>query len=206
MPRHAPSRSLVFVWLAIMAACNGQADRPAAPTAPAPPPAAPTAPAALVFEPLAWDVPEHEAERRLQAAGMAPRSETTRGYFSTPPQLQAEPRPIIAHTVEPVLLFTPRPGWTGTAHFPTVGGALDTIELAASLSAAGARAELSALEQRLGPPNDRRTLPGSGSGSAGSLRLIWVRGGVWLVASAGDDGKVSISFRRDNRPASEIGP
>lgn len=192
MSLRALSLSLLFV---IAAACTGHSDRQAAPTPPA----------ALVFEPLAWDLPEHEAQRRLLVAGMAPRADVTRGYFSRPDEPHAAPGKIeVAHTVEPELLFTPRPGWTGTAHYPTVGGALDTITLAASLTGAGARAELSALEQRLGPPDDRRTFPGSGSG--GTLRLIWVRGGVWLVASAGDDGQLSIVFRRDSRPASAIGP
>jgi hypothetical protein len=33
--------------------------------------------------------------------------------------------------------------------------------------------------------------------------MVWVRGGIWLVAFAGPEG-VSITYRRDDRPASAI--
>ena len=125
----------------------------------------------------------------------------------TPAQYHATPGTIeVAHTVEPVLIFTPRPGWTGTAHYPNPGGSLDQIELHATLTPVAATVALAGLEQRFGPAADRRTFPGESPSAAGALRLVWVRGGVWLVAFAGPDGNVSITYRRDDRPASSIGP
>ncbi len=144
---------------------------------------------------------------RLAAAGFAPRADEQRGYFLTPAQYHATPGTIeVAHTVEPVLIFTPRPGWTGTAHYPNPGGSLDQIELHATLTPVAATVALAGLEQRFGPAADRRTFPGESPSAAGALRLVWVRGGVWLVAFAGPDGNVSITYRRDDRPASSIGP
>ena len=157
--------------------------------------------APLVPVPLAWSLSEGDAFTRLKRAGMAPRSDEMHAYFTTPDQFHAAPGTIeVAHTVEPMILFTPRAGWTATAHYRTVGGLLDRVELMAHLSAAAARAELAALERRYGPPDDRYTYP-SDAAALGATRLVWVRSGIWLVAIAGPDGVISLAYRRDDRPA-----
>jgi hypothetical protein len=174
-------------------------DTPPAVAAPLPP-LVPLAP-----EPLAWGLTEDEAVARLARAGMAPQSDEIHGYFSTPEQFHAAPGTIeVAHTIEPVILFVPRPGWTGTVHYPSPGAPMDRVELAAQLTRDGALAELRALERRFGPPDDRVTYPADAPAVAGSTRLAWVRGGVWLIAFAGSTGGLSVAYRRDDRPLSEL--
>lgn len=161
--------------------------------------------APLLPVPLAWSLSEGDAFARLQRAGMAPRSDEVHAYFTTPDQFHAAPGTIeVAHTVEPMIRFTPRVGWTAIAHYRTVGGPLDRVELTAQLPAAAARTELVALERRYGPPDDRYTYPGDAHTAPGSTRLVWVRGGIWLVAVADPNGVISIAYRRDDHPASAI--
>lgn len=162
---------------------------------------APLVPPPLVPAPLAWTQGEGEAIAALERAGMAPRSDARHAYVSTPEQFHAAPGTIeVAHTVEPIVLFTPRAGWTGMAHYPTVGGALDEVALRGRVASTAVGAELDALVRRLGAPDDARALAG------GTLRRIWVRGGVWLVALVEPDGTMTLTYRRDARAATEIGP
>ncbi|MBK9035360.1 MAG: hypothetical protein IPL61_29585 [Myxococcales bacterium] len=196
------------IVVAVAGSACARAERPmSAPPPPGPPPASTVAPATLEPAPLAWDMLEDEAVARLAAAGMAPRADEMHAYVSTPEQFHAAPGTIeVAHTVEPMILFVPRPGWTGTAHYPTPGGHLDRVELRALLTPAAARAELDALARRLGAPDDERTFATDPPTGPGSLRRVWVRGGVWLVAFAEPGGAVSLAYRRDDRPASAIAP
>lgn len=199
--------ALVLAGAGIATACH-RVDRgePAAgPSAPPSPPAIAAPATVLAPAPLAWSLAPAEAFDRLAAAGMAPVADEQRAYYSTPEQFHAAPGTIeVAHTVEPMVRFSPRPGWTGTAHYPTVGGALDVITLTARLSPPAAGAALAELERRHGPPDDRRTADTDPALAAGTARLIWVRGGVWLVAAADPDGAVTVTYRRDDRPASAI--
>lgn len=159
----------------------------------------------LVPAPLAWGLAEADAVARLAVAGMAPRTDELHAYVSTPGQFHAAPGTIeVAHTVEPVVHYVPAPGWTGAAHYEKVGGALDRIELTAHLDPVAAAAALRGLERRFGRPDDRRTYAPAVAGGAGVRRLVWVRGGAWLVASASPDGDVALAYRRDPRPASAI--
>lgn len=161
--------------------------------------------APLLPVPLAWSLSEGDAFSRLERAGMAPHSDELHAYFTTPDQFHAAPGTIeVAHTVEPMILFTPRAGWTATAHYRTVGGPLDRVELTGHLPAAAARTELAALERRYGPPDDRYTYPGNAPAAPSATRLVWVRGGIWLVAVADPDGALSIAYHRDDRHASAI--
>ncbi len=116
--------------------------------------------APLLPVPLAWSLSEGDAFSRLERAGMAPHSDELHAYFTTPDQFHAAPGTIeVAHTVEPMILFTPRAGWTATVHYRTVGGPLDRGELTAHLPAAAARTELAALERRYGPPMTATHIP-----------------------------------------------
>ena len=195
-------------WLPFVAVAACQLEHPAADRpspAPAPPPApsivAPATP--LVPPPLSWGLSPQEAFERLAAAGLAPRADEQRGYFTSPDQGHAAPGTIaVAHTSEPVVTYTPRPGWTATVHYPTYGVPMDSIDVQAALTADEARAELRALERRHGPPVDRRL----DDGAPGAERLVWIRGGVWLVATASRDGALWLSYRRDPRPASALAP
>ena len=181
-------------------ACTRERATPGASSAPG----GSVTPAVLVPAPLAWSHGERDALAALTRAGMAPRSEAQHGYFSTPGQFHAAPGTIeVAHTIEPLILFTPRAGWTGIAHYPTVGGTLDQIELRGDLSPTAARAELAALTRRLGRPDDQRAFPAA---TGETLRAIWVRGGVWLVVLVEPEGTITQTYRRDDRPATEIGP
>ena len=162
-------------------------------------------PAPLLPVSLAWNLSEGDAFARLERAGMAPHADELHAYFTTPDRFHTAPGTIeVAHTVEPTILFTPRLGWTATAHYRTVGGPLDRVELTAQLTAAMARTEMAALERRYGPPDDRYTYPGDALAAPGATRLVWVRGGIWLVAVADPDGAISIAYHRDDRPASAI--
>lgn len=175
---------------------------------PSPPPPSITAPAtALVPPPLAWGLSEQDAFDVLVAAGARPRADAQHGYVTSPTQFHAAPGTIeVAHTVEPVILYDAGRGLRGTVHYPTVGGAIDRIEVQGTLTADEAKAELRALERRHGAPTDRHTYPGDAPAVPGAERWTWVRGGVWLVAIAGPDGGLSIYYRRDARPASDIAP
>lgn len=162
---------------------------------------------ALVPAPLAWSHTEAEALEALARAGMAPRSEAQHGYVTTPEQFHAAPGTIeVAHTVEPILLYTPRAGWTGRAHYPTVGGALDRVELQGRLTPAAAGAELAAMVRSLGRPDDERGFAAIPPTTGELRRAIWVRGGVWLVVLVEPEGTIALTYRRDDRPATEIGP
>lgn len=204
--RAGPVRSQAMRWLPLLALVSCQLDR-AATSPPATPPALAAPRPTLAPPPLTWDLSEQAAFERLDAAGFRPRADLQRGYFTSPDQGHAAPGTIaVDHTTEPVVVYTPRPGWTGVVHYPSVGGAMDSIEERASLTPATATAELRALERRHGPPADRRVHPAEPSGGPGTERLVWVRDGVWLVALASPDGALSIAYRRDPRPASDIVP
>ena len=71
-----------------------------------------------------------------------------------------------------------------------------------TVAPAAALDELRALEGRFGSPDDRYTYPGVD----GSTVFTWVRGGVWLTAIAQTSDRVSLYYRRDARPASDIDP
>jgi hypothetical protein len=142
----------------------------------------------LELPPLTWDMTPETAAQALERAKMSPRRSETHAWEGGQPD----------HTVEPNVLFTPRRDWQGVAHWRMVGGPLIEITLTSTnkLTEIAVRDELAGLERRYGRPD--RT-----SDRYGGHQEIWVRGGVWLVAFAGVDGKarkLSVSFRRDDRP------
>jgi hypothetical protein len=181
---------------AVLAACTTSTTSPP----PQPTPGHGNTGAALVFAPLEWTLSESEVNERLAAANMAPQSDEIRAYFAPEPTAPGEPQEPISHTSEPVVIFHPKPGWTGQARFGSVGGSLASIEIRAQLTATAARHELEHFQKTYGPPTETRTL------EDGATRKVWIRGGVWLIAIAGRDGSLWVEFRRDDRPASAIGP
>ncbi|MNC95326.1 hypothetical protein D3C83_124190 [compost metagenome] len=87
-----------------------------------------------------------------------------------------------------------------------MGAKLDRIEIQARVAGDAAFDALAELEHRHGPPDDRREFFSGEAVIPPSVRLVWVRGGIWLVAFAAHDGQLSIAYRVDDRPASAIGP
>lgn len=152
-----------------------------------------TAKAPLIPAPLSWSMDVQGAVEALERAKMAPRQADRHGYF---PGWEST-----GHTVEPEVFYTPRPGWTGEAHYTWSDAdkayRLDGIALIGALSQEALAKELAALERRYGPPTRRN-----------GAQRVWVRGGVWLVVSpsATADAATGLwslteSYRRDDRPA-----
>lgn len=139
------------------------------------------------LEPLAWGMDMERATAVLKRAGLSPRRDENRMYI-------ANPVGPVVHASEPVLLYVPGSGWTGQARFDEQRGLLREVSLRAERSTSELHAEVAALEQRFGPPSERR----------GENRT-WERSGIRIMLSASEDLRTRrwsllVSFLRDERP------
>jgi hypothetical protein len=181
--------AIAFIAIACLS-CES-ADAPDRPTAPPQPPtprkpavSAVAAPAPLFFPGLPWDVTPGDGMKALDRAHLAPQYGENRAYFMSDDN-------IPVHTNEPVIGFTPEPGWRGEARFGP-DEKLDAVSLspiAETLPPADVARVLARLEKQHGPPTDHVAWPAGGGHSD-----IWKHTSGQLTAAIGDNGTLHVVY------------